>query len=152
MVPRDIRRRRTGCRCRVQDDATALDPSTTLRLAPYQGPPPRDRSDPPIQRFFRAVRSPASPQERTAQTRTRTRPRTRTLSAAIRAYADGSLPIVAQHSPPDGALAEQFDRASWAPASAADLTWSYAAALTAFRARMGGSGGAWGARGLKVVC
>ena len=74
------------------------------------------------------------------------------LTAAIRAHADGFLAIVARHTPPDGELAEQFDRASGAPASAVDLTWSYAAPLTAFRARKGGSGGTWGAKGLDVVC
>lgn len=74
------------------------------------------------------------------------------LSAAIHAHADGFLAIVARHTPTDGGLAEQFDKASGAPASAADLSWSYAAALTAFRARRGGSGGAWGAKNLEVVC
>ena len=74
------------------------------------------------------------------------------LSAAIRAYADGFLVIVARHTPTDGGLAEQFDKASGAPASAADLSWSYAAVLTAFRARKGGSGGAWGAKNLELVC
>jgi glucoamylase len=74
------------------------------------------------------------------------------LSAAIRAYADGFLAIVARHTPTDGGLAEQFDKASGAPASAADLSWSYAAVLTAFRARKGGSGGTWGAKNLEVVC
>jgi glucoamylase len=74
------------------------------------------------------------------------------LSAAIRAYADGFLTIVARHTPADGGLAEQFDKASGAPASAADLSWSYAAVLTTFRARKGGSGGAWGAKHLEVVC
>jgi glucoamylase len=74
------------------------------------------------------------------------------LSAAIRAYADGFVAIVARHTPTDGGLAEQFDKASGAPASAADLSWSYAAALTTFRARKGGSGGAWGAKNLEVVC
>jgi glucoamylase len=74
------------------------------------------------------------------------------LTAAIRAHADGFLAIVARYTSPDGELAEPFDRASGAPASAVDLTWSYAAALTAFRARKGGSGGTWGAKGLDVVC
>jgi glucoamylase len=74
------------------------------------------------------------------------------LSAAIRTHADGFLAIVARHTPTDGGLAEQFDKASGAPASAADLSWSYAAVLTVFRARKGGSGGAWGAKILEVVC
>jgi glucoamylase len=74
------------------------------------------------------------------------------LSAAIRAYADGFLAIVARYTPRGGGLAEQFDKASGIPASAVDLSWSYAAALTAFRARKGESGGTWGAKGLGVVC
>jgi glucoamylase len=74
------------------------------------------------------------------------------LTAAIRAYADGFLAIVARHTPSDGGLAELFDKASGAPASAADLSWNYAAVLMAFRARKGGSGGAWGAKNLEIVC
>ncbi|KAH9047688.1 glycoside hydrolase family 15 protein [Lactarius hengduanensis] len=74
------------------------------------------------------------------------------LSDAIRAHADGFVEIVARHTPPDGRLAEQFDKTSGKPASAADLTWSYAAALTAFRSRKGGFGGSWGAKGLEAVC
>jgi glucoamylase len=74
------------------------------------------------------------------------------LTAAIRAYADGFLAVVARHTPSDGGLAEQFDKASGAPASAADLSWSYyAAVLTAFRARKGGSGGAGVQRILEIV-
>ena len=74
------------------------------------------------------------------------------LSDAIRAHADGFVEIVARHTPADGSLAEQFDKTSGSPASAADLTWSYAAALTAFRSRKGGYGGSWGAKGLEAVC
>jgi len=74
------------------------------------------------------------------------------LSAAIHAYADGFLAVVARHTPTDGWLAEQFDKASGAPASATNQSWSYAAVLTAFHARKGGSGGAWGAKNSEVVC
>lgn len=74
------------------------------------------------------------------------------LSDAIHAHADGFVQVVARHTPPDGRLAEQFDKTSGKPASAADLTWSYAAALTAFRSRKGGFGGSWGAKGLEAVC
>ena len=42
------------------------------------------------------------------------------LSAAIRAYADGFLAIVARHTPTGGGLAEWFDKASSTPASAVD--------------------------------
>ncbi len=73
-------------------------------------------------------------------------------SDAIRAHADGFVEVVARHTPPDGRLAEQFDKTSGNPVSAADLTWSYAAALTAFRSRKGGFGGDWGAKGSEAVC
>lgn len=74
------------------------------------------------------------------------------LSDAIRAHADGFVKIVARFTPPDGRLAEQFDKKSGNPTSADDLTWSYAATLTAFRSRKGGFGGSWGAKGLEAVC
>jgi len=74
------------------------------------------------------------------------------LSDAIRAYADGFVEIVARHTPPDGRFAEQFDKKSGKPTSAVDLTWSYAAALTAFRSKKGGFGGSWGAKGLEALC
>jgi glucoamylase len=74
------------------------------------------------------------------------------LSDAIRAHADGFVQIVAQFTPPDGRLAEQFDKKTGKPTSAADLTWSYAAALTAFRSKKGGFGGSWGAKRLEAVC
>lgn len=74
------------------------------------------------------------------------------LADAVRAHADGFVEVVARHTPPDGRLAEQFDKTNGEPASAADLTWSYAAALTAFRSRKGGFGGSWGAKGLEAVC
>jgi len=74
------------------------------------------------------------------------------LSDAIRAHADGFVGIVARHTSSDGRLAEQFDKANGKPISAADLTWSYAAALTTFRSKKGGFGGSWGTKGLKAVC
>lgn len=74
------------------------------------------------------------------------------LLDAIRAHADGFVKIVARYTPPDGRLAEQFDKKSGKPTSAADLTWSYAAALSAFRSKKGGFGGSWSAKGLEAVC
>ncbi|KAF8271977.1 Six-hairpin glycosidase-like protein [Lactarius quietus] len=47
---------------------------------------------------------------------------------------------------------QQFDKKSGKPTSAVDLTWSYAAALTAFRSKKGGFGGSWGAKGLEALC
>ncbi|KAJ7673559.1 glucoamylase [Mycena rosella] len=73
-----------------------------------------------------------------------------TLTADIKAFADGFLDIHAKYTPGDGALAEQYDRNTGTPLSAVDLTWSYAAALTAFAAREGMKPASWGAAGLVV--
>ncbi|KAB5589382.1 Glucoamylase [Ceratobasidium theobromae] len=69
---------------------------------------------------------------------------------AVRKYADGFVLINKQYVGPNGGLAEQFDRATGAPTSAVDLTWSYASALTAFDARSWRFPGSWGAKGLKA--
>ncbi|KAH9480596.1 Glucoamylase [Psilocybe cubensis] len=77
-----------------------------------------------------------------------------TLVKAVKDFADGFIAVNAKYTPSNGALAEQFDRNTGVPASAADLTWSYAATLTAFAARRGAIPASWGAKGLKVptVC
>jgi len=77
-----------------------------------------------------------------------------TLTTGVQTFADGFLAIHAKYTPSNGGLAEQFNRATGAPLSAVDLTWSYAAALTAFSARKGVAPVSWGAKGLKVpsVC
>ncbi|KAJ6508411.1 glycoside hydrolase family 15 protein [Mycena sanguinolenta] len=77
-----------------------------------------------------------------------------TLTAAVKTFADGFIGVVAKYTPPGGGLAEQFDRNTGTPLSAADLTWSYAAALTVFAARAGTPTVSWGAAGLAVpsVC
>ncbi|PBK75115.1 glucoamylase [Armillaria solidipes] len=72
------------------------------------------------------------------------------LLAAVQTFADGFLAINAKYTPSGGGLAEQFSRSNGAPLSAIDLTWSYAAALTAFGARAGVVSASWGASGLKV--
>lgn len=77
------------------------------------------------------------------------------LTKAIKTYADGFILLNAKYTPVDGSLSEQFERSTGAPLSARHLTWSYAAALTAFAARDGsGIPESWGAKGLKVpnVC
>ena len=73
-----------------------------------------------------------------------------TLTSAIKTFADGFIAVNAKYTPSGGGLAEQFDRNSGAPLSAADLTWSYASALTAFNARTGFAGASWGGKGLGV--
>ncbi|KAM5539504.1 hypothetical protein V8D89_006956 [Ganoderma adspersum] len=72
------------------------------------------------------------------------------LTSAIKAFADGFLEVNAKYTPSNGALSEQFDKSSGSPLSAADLTWSYASALTAFAARSGKTYAGWGASGLTV--
>jgi len=59
------------------------------------------------------------------------------LVAKISAYADGYLAIVQKYLPPDGHMAEQYDKSTGSPLSARDLTWSYASFLTAVSARKG---------------
>ncbi|KAG8684944.1 hypothetical protein FRC08_013398, partial [Ceratobasidium sp. 394] len=73
-----------------------------------------------------------------------------TLTSAIKTYADGFVAIVQTYIGTNGALAEQFSKSNGAPTSAADLTWSYASALTAFEARSSIVPASWGASGLSV--
>jgi len=73
-----------------------------------------------------------------------------TLTSAIKSYADGFVAINAQFTPSNGGLAEQYSKTDGSPTSAADLTWSYASALTAFNARNGLLSSSWGAKGLTV--
>ncbi|KAJ7256806.1 glucoamylase G2 [Mycena haematopus] len=72
------------------------------------------------------------------------------LTAAVETFADGFVGVVAKYTPAGGGLAEQYSRSNGAPVSAVDLTWSYAAALTAFSARAGVTSPGWGAAGLVV--
>lgn len=73
-----------------------------------------------------------------------------TLTDAVKAWADGFIAVHAKYTPSNGGLAEQYGRSSGAPLSAVDLTWSYAAALTAFAAREGKAAPSWGAANLTV--
>ncbi|TRM63293.1 glycoside hydrolase family 15 and carbohydrate-binding module family 20 [Schizophyllum amplum] len=75
-----------------------------------------------------------------------------TLTGAVRDWADGFLEVLASFTPSDGSLAEQVDKSSGSPTSAADLTWSYASAITAFNARDGFTPASWGASGLTASC
>ena len=59
----------------------------------------------------------------------------RTADAGLRARGDAFMATVRHFTPPDGHFSEQFDRTSGAPASARDLTWSYAAFISAARLR-----------------
>ncbi|KAG8759588.1 hypothetical protein FRC11_001789 [Ceratobasidium sp. 423] len=73
-----------------------------------------------------------------------------TIAAAVKTYADGFVAIVQKYIGTNGALAEQFLKSDGTPTSASDLTWSYAAALTAFEARNSTVPTSWGASSLTV--
>lgn len=66
-----------------------------------------------------------------------------TLYNAVLAYAEGFVNNVATYAASNGSLSEQYDRSSGTPLSARDLTWSYAALLTAVARRAGTIPGSW---------
>ncbi|RHZ43995.1 putative glucan 1,4-alpha-glucosidase [Aspergillus thermomutatus] len=70
---------------------------------------------------------------------------------AVKTYADGYVSIVEAHAMNNGSLSEQFDKASGTSLSARDLTWSYAALLTANMRRNGVVPPAWGAASANTV-
>lgn len=67
-----------------------------------------------------------------------------TLYTSVKTYADGYLNIVATYAQSNGSLSEQFSRSNGTPLSAYDLTWSYAAFLTAAARRAGVVPYSWG--------
>ncbi|KAF8271969.1 glucoamylase [Lactarius quietus] len=79
-----------------------------------------------------------------------TSPQFTQFTNAIKTLADGFVEVAANYTPSNGGLAEQFDKSTGAPLSAADLTWSYASALTAGGSRAGVVPASWGASGLIV--
>lgn len=56
-----------------------------------------------------------------------------------------------KYTPSNGALAEQYNRADGTPLSAVDLTWSYAAFLTAYNARANVLPASWGAASVSFI-
>ncbi len=66
------------------------------------------------------------------------------LVAAVKTYADGYIAIVQKYTPSNGGLSEQFDKNTGSPLSASDLTWSYAAFMTAADRRAGTVPPSWG--------
>lgn len=68
----------------------------------------------------------------------------KSLITAVKTYADGYMAIVQKYTPSNGGLAEQFDKGTGVPLSAVDLTWSYAAFLTATERRAGILTPSWG--------
>jgi glucoamylase len=59
----------------------------------------------------------------------------RLLDSRLIARGDAFMATIKDFTPVDGHLAEQFDRTTGAPASARDLTWSYAAFVSTARTR-----------------
>jgi glucoamylase len=66
------------------------------------------------------------------------------IMSAVSSYADGYFAIVQKYTPSNGGLSEQFNKANGSPVSAVDLTWSYAAFVTATDRRAGVPGPSWG--------
>ncbi len=67
-----------------------------------------------------------------------------TLYNAVKTYADGYVNVVATYAQSNGSLSEQFSRSNGTPLSAYDLTWSYAAFLTAVARRAAVVPYSWG--------
>jgi glucoamylase len=73
-----------------------------------------------------------------------------TIISAVQIYADEYVAIVAEYTPADHSLAEQFLKIGGAPTSAKHLTWSYAALLSAADRREGAVPESWGAAGASL--
>ncbi|KAE8373317.1 Six-hairpin glycosidase-like protein [Aspergillus bertholletiae] len=73
------------------------------------------------------------------------------LTSAVKTYADGFISVVQQYTPDDGALAEQYSRDTGDPVSASNLTWSYAAFLSAVARRSGTVPASWGSSTANTV-
>lgn len=67
-----------------------------------------------------------------------------TLTSAIKTYADGFVSIIEAHQASNGSLSEQFDKSAGTELSAYDLTWSFAAFLTAADRRSSLVPASWG--------
>lgn len=72
------------------------------------------------------------------------------IISAVSAYADSYMSNAQKYTPSNGALAEQYLRSNGAPASARDLTWSYAALITANNARKNTMPASWGASSARL--
>lgn len=66
-----------------------------------------------------------------------------TLLNTASTYADGFVGVVQKYARSNGSLAEQFSKSDGTPLSARDLTWSYAAFLTAAARRAGVIPASW---------
>lgn len=72
------------------------------------------------------------------------------IISGVMNYADGFMAIAGQYTPSSLDLSEQYSRSSGAQVSAVDLTWSYAAFLTALNARNSVMPASWGASNAKL--
>ncbi|CAI7572911.1 hypothetical protein N7533_011445 [Penicillium manginii] len=66
------------------------------------------------------------------------------IVSAVKTYADGYMSIAEQYAYSNGSMSEQFSKSDGTPESARDLTWSYAALLTANNRRNSVVPAAWG--------
>ncbi|KAB8235256.1 hypothetical protein ETB97_009487 [Aspergillus alliaceus] len=66
------------------------------------------------------------------------------LTSTVKAYADGFISVIQEYTPSNGGMSEQFKRDGGEPVSASDLTWSYAAFLSAVGRRSGTVPASWG--------
>lgn len=73
------------------------------------------------------------------------------IISAVKTYADGYVSIVQAHAMTNGSLSEQYDKSSGLALSARDLTWSYAALLTANMRRNSVVPPSWGASSANTV-
>ncbi|KAI1917658.1 glycoside hydrolase 15 protein [Ophidiomyces ophidiicola] len=65
------------------------------------------------------------------------------ILASVKEYADGYMGVAKKYTPCSGKLDEQFSKVDGKPLSATDLTWSYAALLTAKERRDSIMPGSW---------
>lgn len=77
------------------------------------------------------------------------------IVSAVKTYADGYVSIVEKYAMTNGSMSEQFSKSDGSLMSARDLTWSYAALLTANMRRNSVVPAAWGetsASGVPATC
>ncbi|KAF2091614.1 carbohydrate-binding module family 20 protein [Saccharata proteae CBS 121410] len=67
-----------------------------------------------------------------------------TILSLVQSYADSYMTVVETYTPSNGSLSEQFSKTDGSELSAYDLTWSFAAFLTAIARRDGVVPASWG--------
>lgn len=72
------------------------------------------------------------------------------IISTVSTYADGFFEMVAENTPADGRLHEQYSGWNGTAVSARDLTWSYASFITAKAAREGKVPDSWAAKSISV--